>query len=248
MTSILVIAGTDSSGGAGMTRDIATARALRLAVKPAVTAVTVQTDAAVAAIHAMPPDLVTAQIDAAFADRPPRAVKIGMLGTPEIARAVAGSLAGRGVPIVMDPVLRASSGGGLLSGNEGRSRSGSIWDMLTLADIVTPNLAEAAELSGLPVAASFPGIAAQADALLALGCRAVLIKGGHSTGDMAQDHLFPGGEVFAAPRLLVAKRGTGCTLSTAIACYLAQGNDLSDACRNAKAHVQAWMADADGQV
>ena len=235
MTSILVIAGTDSSGGAGLTRDTATAAALGVAVKPAGTAVTGQTDAAGTGIHSVPPDTVAAQIDAAFVDAAPGAVKIGMLGTAEIASVVTERLARYDVPVVIDPVLKATSGAGLLAGEM-------LWPLLARAGLVTPHLDEAAVLSGLPVARSDDEIAAQARTLLQRGLRAVLIKGGHGDGDTARDHLFCGPlhDCLTAPRLPGAKRGTGCTLATAIACHLARGAALPEACRRGEVYLQGW--------
>lgn len=232
MTRLLVIAGTDSSGGAGLTRDAAVAAELGGQVRPVVTAVTAQTDDAVSEIHPVPPPVVTAQIEAVFAKDPPEAVKIGMLATGETAEAVAWALARHAVPVVLDPVLKASSGG-TLSPDEGIAR------LLPLATLLTPNLIEAAALSGLSAAP----VAAQAARLRATGAQAVLIKGGHGRGTDCTDHLFckTGVHRFRTARLPHGKRGSGCALSTAIACRLADGASLPDACNRAKEFLQDWL-------
>lgn len=238
MRPILVIAGTDSSGGAGLTRDAATAAALGFDIKPVVTAVTVQTDASVLAIHPVPADLVTAQIDAAFADVPPLAIKIGMIGSAAIAEAIAARLAARALPIVIDPVLAASSGARLLHAD-------AAWRLFAQADLLTPNLPEAAALTASAPASTDAELVAQARQILQNGCRAVLIKGGHGAGPMATDHLFDarGHLRLSAPRSARNRRGTGCTLATAIACHLARGDSLAAACGGAKHHVRDWIGD-----
>lgn len=239
MKRILVIAGTDSSGGAGLTRDASTAQSLGLQPLPAVTAVTAQTDGRVVAIETMRPQLITRQIEAALACGPVHAIKIGMLGTAEIAEAVAKAIRDCPAPVVLDPVLKASSGGELSSGTLPEN-------LLRQTDLITPNLPEAAMLTGQPQARSKAQIANQAKQILATGARAVLIKGGHGGGAMSVDHLFApfGHRAYSAPRHHVGKRGTGCTLATAIACHLALGHDLGDACKSAKDYVQAWLQSA----
>ncbi|MDO6478605.1 hydroxymethylpyrimidine/phosphomethylpyrimidine kinase [Shimia thalassica] len=233
MTQIMIIGGTDSSGGAGLTRDTATAHALGVSVLPVVTAVTAQTDWAVVDMALMPPDLIEAQISAGFAGGGPSCVKIGMLGTSVIAQVVAEALADCRVPIVLDPVLASTSGKSLLAGGLPQA-------LIERADLITPNLVEAARLTGKEDA----GISDQARALLDRGAGAVLIKGGHGQGRDAVDHLFDqqGHYAFTAPRLAKGKRGTGCTLATAIACLLAQGKALDVACGEAKSFVHGWLS------
>ncbi|MDC0657359.1 hydroxymethylpyrimidine/phosphomethylpyrimidine kinase [Leisingera sp. SS27] len=232
MTIILAIGGTDSSGGAGLTRDTAMAAELGVTVRPVVTAVTVQTDEAVLGIHPCPPEGVADQLSAALATAPaPGAVKIGMLGSAAAAEAVEAALPA-GLPIVLDPVLKASSGGSLMD-------AGGFGALLHRAALITPNLAE------LEVLAGFDGpLETQATALLGQGVQAVLVKGGHGTGTESTDVLFtPQGAVrgYSAQRLPASKRGTGCSLATAIACLLAQGADLDGACGQAKRAVHRWL-------
>ncbi|AHD01446.1 bifunctional hydroxymethylpyrimidine kinase/phosphomethylpyrimidine kinase [Leisingera methylohalidivorans] len=232
MTVILAIGGTDSSGGAGLTRDTAMAAGLGTAVRPVVTAVTVQTDDALLAIHPSPPQAVADQARAALATPPaPGAVKIGMLGSAGVAEAINDALPA-GLPIVLDPVLKASSGGRLMA-------AGGFGALLQRAALVTPNLAELEVLSG-----SAGSMDAQAAQLLAQGARAVLVKGGHGTGAESIDVLYTAegaATPFAAARLPGSKRGTGCSLATAIACRLARGDTLPEACRRGKAAVHRWL-------
>lgn len=237
MSRVLVIAGTDSSGGAGLARDMMVATQLGCEVKPVVTAVTVQTDQEMRHITPVSPEVVAGQIIAGFEGEAPRAVKIGMLATPEIAAAVAATLRSYDAPIVIDTVLRSSSGGQLFDGD-------GFGPLFRLAALITPNLDEAAALTHRPLAGDDGELTTQAQMLQGMGSRAVLLKGGHGTGAESVDHLFQGADHrrFAAPRLVVGKRGTGCALSSAIACGLALGHDLPTACEYAKRFVHGWMA------
>jgi len=231
---VVIIAGSDPSGGAGLSRDIDTLARLDGTARPVVTAVTAQTDGAVKRIACLPPAMVTAQLDAALTGCPPGAVKIGMLGSAAIAEAVAGRLAAEGAPIVLDPVLAASSGATLL---DRAGREATIRTLFPNTYLLTPNLPEAAALTGRPAAKDADGIACQAEMLLALGPRFVLIKGGHASGEAAVDRLFSVHGLVAslnAPRRSGTRRGTGCMLATAIAAFLARGRDAADACRAAK--------------
>lgn len=232
MTVILAIGGTDSSGGAGLTRDTAMAAELGVTVRPVVTAVTVQTDEAVLGVHPCPLEAVADQIRAALATAPaPRAVKIGMLGSAAVAEAVTAALPAD-LPAVLDPVLKASSGGTLMDAD-------GFGTLLRRAALVTPNLAELEVLAGIG-----GPLETQAAALLGQGAQAVLVKGGHGTGTKSTDLLFtPQRSVrrHTAQRLPVAKRGTGCSLATAIACHLARGADLDSACGQAKLSVHRWL-------
>ena len=239
MKHILVIAGTDSSGGAGLSRDIATASGFGIGVRPVVTAVTAQTDGALVMAQPMPTDLVQRQIDTALSAGPPAAIKIGMLAAAEIAVTVARALTGCPAPVVLDPVLASSSGGALFTG-------GNLAPIFPLVTLLTPNLNEAARLTGTDVAQDDGAIAAQAMRLRSQGVGAVLIKGGHGTGAGSTDHLFDaaGHAQFSAPRLQQGRRGTGCALATAIACRLALGDDLRLACGRAKDHIHGWISDA----
>ncbi|KIC13632.1 bifunctional hydroxymethylpyrimidine kinase/phosphomethylpyrimidine kinase [Leisingera sp. ANG-Vp] len=232
MTAILAIGGTDSSGGAGLSRDISMAAELGAAVRPVVTAVTVQTNATVLAVHPCPPGTAADQLRAALATPPPPgAAKIGMLGSAAVADAVADALP-PDLPFVLDPVLKATSGGHLMAA-EGFGA------LLQRAALLTPNLDELEVLSGRG-----GSLEAQAEALLAQGVQAVLVKGGHGSGAESTDLLFTArgsATPFAAPRLAGSKRGTGCSLATAIACHLAQGCGLEEACSRAKEAVHSWL-------
>jgi hydroxymethylpyrimidine/phosphomethylpyrimidine kinase len=238
VTAVLVIAGSDSSGGAGLVRDVRTLARFGTEVLCAVTAVTVQSDSAVTAVHPVPPDTVRAQIEAALATGRVGAIKIGMLGTGAIALTVAACLPPREqVPIVLDPVLASSSGAALLDagGREALRES-----LVPRATLVTPNIPEAAALLGSELATTEEELLHQARAWLALGPAAVLIKGGHGSGSEAVDLLLSAGR---SPRRLVAsrsaktQRGTGCALASGIAAGLAEGLELGDACERAKHHV-----------
>lgn len=235
MAHILVIAGTDSSGGAGLTRDVATAAEFGVAVSPVVTAVTAQTDDGLLSAQGISAEVIRAQIDAALQPRDISAIKIGLLGTGDAVRVVARALKSAKAPVVLDPVLRSTSGGTLLDaqGAELLQR-----ELLPNVTLITPNLDELGALSGLPDAPV-------ADQVQRLGAQAVLVKGGHANGTDCTDILFSKqGEAvsFSAPRLPVSKRGTGCTLATAIACGLAKGLSLSAACSRAREHLQSWLS------
>jgi len=236
---ILVIAGTDSSGGAGLTRDTAVTVELGCIAKPVVTCVTAQTNTAVHLIHQVPLQTVVAQIKAAFADTPPDAVKIGMIGTDECADAIADALALCTVPIVIDPVLKSSSGATLF-------RGGRLERLFAMATLLTPNLIEAGTLTQRPPADSDVEIATQASLLREQGTQAVLIKGGHGRGAECTDHLYDatGHWQYGLPRLPKNKRGTGCSLATAIACNLASGQNLQDASNRGKEHIHRWIGGA----
>jgi hydroxymethylpyrimidine/phosphomethylpyrimidine kinase len=238
VTAVLVIAGTDSSGGAGLARDLATLAHFGVEPLCAVTAVTAQTDREVVAVELLPPALVRAQIGAALATGRAAAVKIGMLGSRAIVEAVAGTLAPRdSLPLVLDPVLAATSGGELLDA-EGRAALAAL--LLPRATLLTPNIPEAAALLGCAPASSPEQIIGQGRALCALGASAVLMKGGHARGALAIDWLVTcEGSVreFTAARGAAQRRGTGCALSSGIAAGLAAHLPLAVACERAKAHV-----------
>ena len=219
--------------------------ALGVYAQTAVTAVTAQDTEGVHVLHVMPAGLVRAQIEAALNDIGADAIKIGMLGNGGVARIVAEVLEGIDLPIVLDPVLVSSSGAPLL--DEGglavlKSR------LIPLATLVTPNLPEAEALTGI-LPRSPHTLRNCAQAFAALGAHQVLFKGGHGSGDVVRDVLLgAGGEYnFEAPRQDTPHtHGTGCTLSTAIACGLATGLDLPEAVRRAHAYVQQAIAAAPG--
>jgi hydroxymethylpyrimidine/phosphomethylpyrimidine kinase len=238
LSAVLIIAGTDSSGGAGLTRDVATLAHFGLEALCAVTAVTAQTDTAVTAVARLPAPLVSAQLASALASGRVRAGKIGMLGGADIVAAVSAALPPRErVPLVLDPVLAASSGGELL---DAPGRAALRAQLLPRTTLLTPNIAEAAALLGKAAAISEQEVIAQGRALRALGPTAVLMKGGHARGTLATDWLIAadGSErSFSAPRVARELRGTGCALSSAIAAGLGAGLGLAAACEQAKRYV-----------
>ena len=238
----LTIAGSDSGGGAGIQADLKTFSSLGVYGASVVTALTAQNTRGVRAIHYAPPAIVAAQIAAVLEDFAVAAIKIGMLGAAEVAGVVAEKLsrlaADGGAFIVYDPVMIASSGDAL-------SGSGLVdaitHELLPLVDCLTPNLAEAAALLGEPIARSEADMARQGQALLKLGPRAVLIKGGHLEGEDAIDLLATEHAVhrFAGPKLASQNlHGTGCTLSSAIAANVVLGAPLPEAVSKAKAFVR----------
>lgn len=236
--AVLVIAGTDSSGGAGLARDVRVLGDFKLDVVCVVTAVTAQTNSQVTAVHHVPAHVVRAQITAALETRPVRAIKIGMLGTRATVEAVcAGLPMNATVPMVLDPVLVSSSGGILL---DDAGRAALRERLLPRATIVTPNIPEAARLLGETEATGERALIAQAQRLLALGPQAVLLKGGHGGGAEAVDLLVCADGVvqrIACTRIAASGRGTGCALASAIAAALASGSALLDACRQAQGYV-----------
>jgi hydroxymethylpyrimidine/phosphomethylpyrimidine kinase len=242
----LTIAGSDSSGGAGIQADLKTFAALGVFGASAITALTAQNTRGVTGIHAVPADFVAAQIDAVFSDLAVGAVKIGMVARADSIAAIAAALS-RWAPrhIVLDPVMVATSGDRLLASEAVdalRTR------LIPMATLITPNLPEAAALLEAPVAAAEAEIEAQGRRLLALGCRAVLIKGGHGTGAESTDYLVTSEKsmVLAAPRVATRNtHGTGCSLSSAVAAGLARGEPLETAVRDAKAWISAAIAAAD---
>lgn len=236
MSTVLVIAGTDSSGGAGLARDVRTLTRLETRALCVVTAVTAQSDSDIAAVHVVPAELVRAQMTAALATRGVDAIKIGMLATRATVLAVTAALPAA-PPLVLDPVLESSSGGELL---DAAGRSALCAELLPRTTLLTPNIPEAAALLGTGSARSEAERLQQAAALLALGPRAVLLKGGHADGPEATDLLLAAHAPprwLRAPRISAARRGTGCALSAAIAAGLAAGLELGAACERAKQHV-----------
>lgn len=242
----LTIAGSDSSGGAGIQADLKSFAACGVYGASVVTALTAQNTMGVTAVHPVPADFVTAQIDAVFSDLDVKAVKIGMVAQSDVIAAIIAGLA-RWSPahVVIDPVMVATSGDRLLQpGAVAALRR----DLIPRADLITPNLPEAAALLDEAIATDETAIEMQGRRLLALGCRAVLIKGGHGTGAESIDYLVTPDHVMAlaAPRTATRNtHGTGCSLSSAVAAYLARGDDLETAVRRAKEYVSAAIAAAD---
>ena len=242
----LTIAGSDSSGGAGIQADLKTFAACGVYGASVIAALTAQNTRGVTGIHDVPADFITAQIDAVFSDFDVKAVKIGMVARVEAIDAiVAGLDRWSSQHVVVDPVMVATSGDRLLSPDAIdalRTR------LFPRASLITPNLPEAAALLGEAIAESDADIEAQGRRLLALGCPAVLIKGGHGHGPESTDWLIDGASVIrlAAPRIDTRNtHGTGCSLSSAIAAGLAKGQELEAAVRAVKAYISAAIAAAD---
>jgi hydroxymethylpyrimidine/phosphomethylpyrimidine kinase len=242
---VLIIAGSDSSGGAGIQADIKTVTALGGYAMTAVTAVTVQNTTGVSAIHDIPIDIVMAQAKAVLSDLGADCIKVGMLHTPEIIEAVAGFLSDVGsIPIVVDPVMVAKGGAALLVDDSLtvlRDR------LLPLATVLTPNIPEAQDLTGIDPASDPDGAL---DALIDLGQNSVLLKGGHLSGDLVIDRLrLETGETlnYENPRIdSVHTHGTGCTLASAVATGLAQGLSLTESVVRARAYVLEAIRTAPG--
>jgi hydroxymethylpyrimidine/phosphomethylpyrimidine kinase len=242
----LTIAGSDSSGGAGIQADLKTFAALGVYGASAITALTAQNTHGVSGIHVVPGAFVTAQIEAVFADLDVKAVKIGMVAQLETIEAIAMALDRWPLPpVVLDPVMVATSGDRLLSPG---AVAGLRALLIPRAALITPNLPEAAALLDEQLASSEAAIASQGRRLLAMGCGAVLVKGGHGQGAESIDYLFSGSGVIAlrAPRIDTRNtHGTGCSLSSAVAAGLARGETVETAVRSAKAFISAAIAAAD---
>jgi hydroxymethylpyrimidine/phosphomethylpyrimidine kinase len=237
----LTIAGSDSSGGAGIQADLKTFAAFAVYGASVVTALTAQNTRGVAAVEMVAPAFVLAQMEAVVGDLEVAAVKTGMLGSGDIVAAVAARLATlQCCPLVVDPVMVASSGDLLLDAAAVAVLKSAL---VPLAKVLTPNLPEAARLLDAAQARSEAEMVAQAKALHGLGCAAVLLKGGHGPGARAIDILFDGThiEMFSRPRVDTANtHGTGCALSAAITALLAHGAGLKEAVGRAKSFV--WQA------
>jgi hydroxymethylpyrimidine/phosphomethylpyrimidine kinase len=244
--NVLTIAGFDPSGGAGVLADIKTFAALRCYGVAAITALTAQNTHGVQALMPTPADFLATQIDSLFSDIGIAAVKIGMLGTVANVEIVAQKLAAyRPRHVVLDPVMRASTGDALAV----EDLCAAILRFLApLVTLVTPNLREAAQLTQAAMAASTPDMAAVGVALRQAGFKAVLVKGGHLPGGDVADVLCADttAKIFSKPRISTQNtHGTGCTLSSAIAAGLAQGLALETAVETAKAYVTRSLAGAD---
>jgi hydroxymethylpyrimidine/phosphomethylpyrimidine kinase len=242
----VTVAGSDSGGGAGIQADLKTFSALGVYGASVITALTAQNTKGATGIHDAPPDFITAQIDAVFTDLDIKAVKIGMVSRVDAITAIVDGLKRfKPAHVVLDPVMVATSGDRLLSADAIdllRTR------LIPCAKVITPNLPEAAALLDLPIATTEAEIEGQGSKLLAFGCPAVLIKGGHGEGPESVDYLVTADSKLrlGAPRVKTRNtHGTGCTLSSAIAAGLAKGEMLETAVRNAKAYVSAAIAAAD---
>ena len=244
---VLIVAGSDSGGGAGIQADIKTVVALRGFAATALTALTAQNTMGVFGVHPVPVAFIRQQIQVVMDDIGADVVKTGMLGDVATIEAVCAALTdyAKGVPLVLDPVMVAKGGHALLADNAvGALRS----RLLPLATVITPNLPEAEALTGMPIE-SVADMRVAAAILLSLGVPAVLLKGGHLPGDELTDLLATPDGIEAFPGTRIATRhthGTGCTTASAVAAGLAQGMSLRDSVVRARAYVRAAIAAAPG--
>ena len=242
----LTIAGSDSSGGAGIQADLKTFSALGVYGASVITALTAQNTRGVQGIHDVPADFVAAQMDSVFSDLRIGAVKIGMLASPDVIDAVAAGLERHGASnVILDPVMVATSGDRLIpEAAAARLRE----RLLPMALVLTPNLPEAAALLGEAVAKDEAEMERQGQRLLALGATSVLMKGGHLDGPQSVDIFVHAGgsDRLEAPRVATRNtHGTGCTLSSAIAARLASGSGLVGAVQEAKRYLTDSLLGAD---
>lgn len=243
MKAVLSIAGSDSGGGAGIQADLKTCAALGCFGMSVITATTAQNTVTVTDIHEIPESHVEAQIRAVMDDIGAYAIKTGMLSSAAIIETVAATLKSYSPlpPLVVDPVMISKSGAHLLRPEAVDCLK---TQLLPLATLITPNIPEAEELTGLTLD-SDEDVPKILEALKALGSEAVLLKGGHADSSESVDYLYDGDNVVSYPAARIETRhthGTGCTLSTAIACFLAQGETLEEAVRSAKDYLtQAIM-------
>jgi hydroxymethylpyrimidine/phosphomethylpyrimidine kinase len=241
---VLTIAGSDSGGGAGIQADLKTFSAIGCYGMSVITALTAQNTQGVNGIHAVPPAFAVQQIEAVFSDMGTDAVKIGMLYSAELIEAVAEALKKHGAQkIVLDPVMVAQSGDKLLQDDAIEAIK---IHLMPLADVVTPNIPEASVLCGRPLK-QWSEIESAAEALAQHGSRSILIKGGHGDQDRSTDLLFLARENrfvrLTAERIKTNNNhGTGCTLSSAIASYLAMGKDIEAAVQKAKTFMNQAIA------
>lgn len=242
----LTVAGSDSGGGAGIQADLKTFSALGVYGASVITAVTAQNTHRVSQVHTLPAEMIQAQIDTVLEDLEVGAVKIGMLSSAAVVEAVAQSLKGFPGSVVLDPVMVAKSGDTLLQ----RDAIDALRQLLLpRADLVTPNMPEAAILADSGMAGDSEQMLDQADALRKLGARSVLVKGGHGSTDRCTDWLV--GEDgdrtrFDSPRVRTRNtHGTGCTFSSAIAAYLARGRPLREAVGQAHGYLAGAIRAAD---
>jgi hydroxymethylpyrimidine/phosphomethylpyrimidine kinase len=242
----LTIAGSDSGGGAGIQADLKTFAALGVYGCSAITSLTAQNTQGVQAVLPIAPEFVRAQIASVIGDIAVTAIKTGMLATAEIITAVAHSLAQYAhLPLVVDPVMVATSGDRLLAEDAIQTL---ITQLMPLATLITPNLHEAAVLLNAPIALNLQQMQQQGEQLIALGAQAVLIKGGHTPHENATDLLINQQECipFSAPRLITRHtHGTGCTLASAVAAGLAKKMPLTIAVQNAKQYLHAALTAAE---
>lgn len=237
---VLSIAGSDSSGGAGIQADLKTFSALGVYGTTAITAITAQNTLGVHAQHPIPAEMVYNQIVAVLDDLHPSFVKIGMLSNPEIVMAVADALSKYPLSIVLDPVMVSSSGHRLLSVE---AQEVIKQKLLPMATLITPNLPEMEALTGLPLS-TYKEKEKAARCLMNSGAKAILLKGGHEEGDVKTDILFSNSATGIQSTLFTSEtvatrniHGTGCTLSSAITAFLARGLALEEAIVEAKKYI-----------
>ncbi|MBI3437796.1 MAG: bifunctional hydroxymethylpyrimidine kinase/phosphomethylpyrimidine kinase [Proteobacteria bacterium] len=245
---VLIVAGSDSGGGAGIQADIKTVTALGGYAMTAITAVTVQNTLGVSGVHAVPIDIVRGQIEAVISDLGADAWKLGMLGSAEHVRAVSDAYEtfSNGATMVLDPVMVAKGGAALLADDAVELIA---TQLVPRATIVTPNAPEAARLTDMEVRDLAGQIDAAEKLVEELGAHAALIKGGHIDGDIIRDVLLTreGYRVFEGPRIATqATHGTGCTLASAIAAYIAQGASIEQAVERARAYLIEAIRHAPG--
>lgn len=249
---VLSIAGSDSSGGAGIQADLKTFSALGVYGTTAITAITAQNTLGVHAQHPIPAEMVYNQIVAVLDDLHPSFVKIGMLSNPEIVLAVADALSKYPLSIVLDPVMVSSSGHRLLSVE---AQEVIKQKLLPMAMLITPNLPEMEALTGMPLS-TYTKKEKAGKYLLDGGAKAILLKGGHEEGDIKTDILFTPSangiqsSLFSSESIPTRNiHGTGCTLSSAITAYLARGHKLEEAISAAKKYIsEAIHAGADIEI
>ncbi|WP_027135949.1 bifunctional hydroxymethylpyrimidine kinase/phosphomethylpyrimidine kinase [Geminicoccus roseus] len=244
--NILTIAGSDPSGGAGIQADLKSFAALGAYGCAVLSALTAQNTRRVDGVHLVPPEFVAQQIDTLFADVRIDAVKVGMVATAELATVIADRLQVHGAQnLVVDPVMVAKGGDRLLA----EEAVGAVRTRLApIAAVLTPNLPEAAVLTGLPEPRDLAGMRGLLPALLALGPKAVVLKGGHLGTEDAPDLFADGERVVELPARRIATRnthGTGCSYSSAIAALLPRHQDKLEAVRAAKAWLTGAIANAD---
>ncbi|MBL8547650.1 MAG: bifunctional hydroxymethylpyrimidine kinase/phosphomethylpyrimidine kinase [Hyphomonadaceae bacterium] len=245
---VLIVAGSDSGGGAGIQADIKTVSALGGYAMTAVTAITVQNTLGVTGVHAVPPETVRAQIEAVMSDLGADTWKIGMMGSADHVRAVleAWYAVGDGAPVILDPVMIAKGGASLLEADAIEIIAN---ELMPVAAMVTPNAPEAAALTGVDVH-DLDGQMEAADILVnRLGAWSALVKGGHIHGATVRDVLLTqsGYRVFESPRIETkATHGTGCTLASAIAAYNSRGEELEASVEKARAYLMEAIRNAPG--
>ncbi len=243
---VLIVAGSDSGGGAGIQADIKTVSMLDAYAATAITALTAQNTEGVFGVLPIPPEFVRRQVEVVLDDIGADAIKTGMLHDAAVIETTAAVLQERAaaIPLVVDPVMVAKGGARLID----PAAVEALKRLIARAEIVTPNLPEAAILCGAAVG-NLAQMRAAGETLLALGCRAVLVKGGHLSGETVADVLVTAGGawVWESPRIMTRHtHGTGCTLASAIAAGLAQGQDVESAVDRARTYVQRAIAGAPG--